>query len=56
MSTGTVVRVAGSVVDVAFEKGQLPRLREALRVEVNGETRVMEVVSCLQAARDFPAA
>ena len=43
MSTGTIVRVAGSVVDVAFEKGQLPRLREALRVEVNGKTLVMEV-------------
>ena len=43
MSTGTIVRVAGSVVDVAFEKGQLPRLREALHVSVNGETRVMEV-------------
>ena len=28
MSTGTIVRVAGSVVDVAFETGQLPRLRD----------------------------
>lgn len=43
MSIGHIVRVAGSVVDVAFEKGQLPRLREALRVQVDGETRVMEV-------------
>ena len=43
MSTGKIVRVAGSVVDVAFEQGQLPKLREALRVSVNGEERVMEV-------------
>ena len=42
MNIGHIVRVAGSVVDVAFERG-LPRLREALSVEVNGETRVMEV-------------
>ena len=42
MNIGHIVRVAGSVVDVAFEKG-LPRLREALRVQVDGETRVMEV-------------
>ena len=43
MNTGIIVRVAGSVVDVAFEKGQLPKLREALRVEVGGKTLVMEV-------------
>ena len=42
MNIGHIVRVAGSVVDVAFEEG-LPRLREALRVQVDGETRVMEV-------------
>ena len=43
MNIGHIVRVAGSVVDVAFEKGRLPKLREALRVSVDGETRVMEV-------------
>ena len=43
MNIGHIVRVAGSVVDVAFEKGKLPKLREALRVSVDGETRVMEV-------------
>ena len=43
MNTGTIVRVAGSVVDVAFERGQLPRLREALRVRVGEKELVMEV-------------
>ena len=43
MNIGDNVRRAGSVVDVAFEKGKLPKLREALRVSVDGETRVMEV-------------
>ncbi len=42
MNTGVIVRVEGSVVDVQFEKGRLPRIREALRVEVGGKTRVME--------------
>ena len=31
---GTVAQVLGPVVDVAFEKGELPRIREALTVRV----------------------
>lgn len=40
--TGKIVQITGSVVDCGFD-GDLPRIKEALTVEVNGETRVMEV-------------
>lgn len=40
---GRIVQISGSVVDVAFEKGNLPRIREALTVSLNQHTRVMEV-------------
>ena len=40
---GYIVGVTGPVVDVAFEKGHLPKIRECLRVVVGKETRVMEV-------------
>lgn len=43
MYIGKIVEVAGPVVDVQFEKGQLPRIKDALTVEVKGSTRVMEV-------------
>ena len=43
MNIGKIIAVAGPVVDVAFEKGELPRIREALTVRVGHETRVMEV-------------
>lgn len=43
MTTGKIVQVSGSVIDVAFEKGKLPRIKEALRVTVGGKCRVMEV-------------
>ena len=43
MNTGTIIQVSGPVVDVEFQKGQLPRIREALTVEVEGKTRTMEV-------------
>ena len=41
--TGKIVQVSGSVIDVAFEAGHLPKIKEALTVEVDGTTRVMEV-------------
>ena len=41
--TGRIVRIAGSVVDVAFEGGALPRINEALTAELSGGRRVMEV-------------
>ena len=43
MNTGEIIQVSGPVIDVAFEKGQLPRIREALTVEVEGKMKTMEV-------------
>lgn len=44
---GKIVQISGSVVDVAFEKGDtpgnIPKIKEALNVFVNDKTRVMEV-------------
>ncbi|MCR4649207.1 MAG: F0F1 ATP synthase subunit beta, partial [Lachnospiraceae bacterium] len=42
--TGRIIQVSGSVVDVRFEEN-LPKIREALSVMVDGEERVMEVAS-----------
>ena len=41
--TGRIVQVSGSVIDVQFEEGQLPKINDALTVEVSGRKRVMEV-------------
>lgn len=43
MNKGKIIQVSGSVVDVEFEAGHLPKIREALYVKVDGEKRVMEV-------------
>ena len=43
MNIGKTVKISGPVVDVKFENGKLPKLREALEIKVEGETRVMEV-------------
>ena len=51
MNTGRILTVAGPVVDCGFEQGQLPAIREALRVTVHGEMRVMEVAQQLSATR-----
>ena len=42
MTKGTITQVSGSVVDVRFPAGQLPRIREALAVSVDGERRVID--------------
>ena len=39
---GTVAQVLGPVVDVAFPEGTLPQINEALTVELDGKTQVME--------------
>ena len=39
MRTGKIIQVSGSVVDVRFPQGGLPRIREALSVEVDGARR-----------------
>ena len=43
MTTGKILQVSGSVVDVAFERGKLPKIKEALTVTLGGGKRVMEV-------------
>ena len=40
---GKIVQVLGPVVDVEFADGNLPSMKEALYVEVEGRRRVMEV-------------
>ena len=43
MIQGTIIRVAGPVVDVQFTAGRLPALQEALTVTAEGAERTMEV-------------
>ena len=47
MNKGKIVQVSGPVVDVKFEEKPIPKLREALFVEVDGERKTMEVSSHL---------
>ncbi len=49
--TGKIVKISGSVVDVAFQCNQLPKIREALYVMVDGEKRVMEVAQHVSETR-----
>ena len=41
--SGKIVQISGSVVDVAFEEGHAPKIKEALTVTLNNKTHVMEV-------------
>ena len=43
MTKGKIVQVMGPVVDVEFTDQDLPSMKDALTVEVNGNKRVMEV-------------
>ena len=47
LSKGKVVQVSGPVVDVLFESGHLPKLRDALKVTVDGNELTMEVAQML---------
>ena len=47
MNKGCIVQVMGPVVDVVFEDGNLPRIKDALQVENNGKTCIMEVAQHL---------
>lgn len=42
MNIGKIVQISGPVVDVEFETGHLPKIKEALTVTVDGKERVME--------------
>ena len=48
---GEIVQVSGSVVDVVFEKGNLPKIREALTAVLDGKTHVMEVAQHIGGGR-----
>ena len=58
MKTGKIVQVLGPVVDVAFENGELPAIKDALEVQNGDKKCVMEVaqhigndvVSCVMLA------
>ena len=41
--TGRIVQVSGSVINVEFDEGQMPRINEALTVKLDDRTLVMEV-------------
>lgn len=43
MNIGMITEISGPVVDVTFESGQLPKIKDALKVKTKGKTRVMEV-------------
>lgn len=43
MKTGKIKRISGSVVDVEFQEEDIPKIREGLKMDVDGKTRVMEV-------------
>ena len=47
MNKGRIVQVMGPVVDVVFEDGNLPRIKDVLQVENNGKTCIMEVAQHL---------
>ncbi len=43
MSNGRIVQVSGPVVDVEFKDLQLPKIKDAMFVNVHGQKKVMEV-------------
>ena len=47
INKGRIVQVMGPVVDVVFEDGNLPCIKDALQVENNGKTCIMEVAQHL---------
>ena len=47
MNKGRIVQVMGPVVDVVFEDGELPYIKDALEVENNGKKCIMEVAQHL---------
>ena len=47
MNKGRIVQVMGPVVDVVFEDGNLPCIKDALQVENNGKTCIMVVAQHL---------
>ncbi|MCR5785584.1 MAG: F0F1 ATP synthase subunit beta, partial [Eubacterium sp.] len=44
METGKIVQIMGPVVDVSFEEGHLPAIKDALKVNLDGKELTMEVM------------
>ncbi len=59
--TGKIIQINGSVVDVYFPDGKMPKINEALTVNVGGTTKYMEVarhigdgkVRCIMLSESF---
>src|SRR5699024_11732463 len=47
MNKGRITQVMGPVVDVVFEDGELPFIKDALEVDNNGKKCIMEVAQHL---------
>ena len=47
MNKGRIVQVMGPVVDVVFEDGELPNIKDALEVDNGDKTCIMEVAQHL---------
>lgn len=45
MNIGKIVEISGPVIDCRFDNGSLPKIKEALSVNVAGKEKIMEVVS-----------
>lgn len=43
LGKGEIIAIKGPVIDVEFEDGHLPKIKEALSVTVDGEEKIMEV-------------
>ena len=51
MNKGRIVQVMGPVVDVLFEDGNLPSIKDALEVENNGKSALWKLHSTLETMR-----
>lgn len=47
MNIGKIVQVSGPVVDVEFSVGALPKIKEALKLNIDGKEKLMEVAQHL---------
>lgn len=47
MTKGRIVQILGSVVDIVFDEGQLPMIKDALTVELEGRKKYLEVAGQL---------
>ncbi len=48
MNTGKIIEISGPVIDCQFSAGHLPKIKEALSVQVAGEEKIMEVAKHLE--------